>query len=88
VVAVRMKDLAAALARLESPSRELLDLSFRRGLPDEEIGQATHTDPTEVARQRAATLERLSEDLGLDGREQRDELFATLQDLPPRLWNP
>jgi DNA-directed RNA polymerase specialized sigma24 family protein len=82
-----MKELAAALARLEASSRALLDLSLRRGLPDEEIAEVTHSGPEEVARERAATLERLADDLGLDGREQRDELFATLQDLPPGLWN-
>jgi DNA-directed RNA polymerase specialized sigma24 family protein len=82
-----MQDLAAALARLDAPTRALLDLSLRRGLPDEEIAQVMRTDRDQVAGRRARALDRLAEELSLDGREQRDELFATLPDLPPRLWN-
>jgi hypothetical protein len=37
VVAVRMRELGAALTRLDPQSRALLDLSVRRALPDEEI---------------------------------------------------
>ena len=81
-----MQDVGAALARLDTPSRALLDLSLRRGVPDDEIADVSRTDTEEVAQRRAAALERLGDELGLDGREQRDELFATLQDLPPGLW--
>jgi DNA-directed RNA polymerase specialized sigma24 family protein len=86
VVAVRLEDLGAALSGLDMPSRALLDLSVRRGVPDEEIANVSRTDAAEVARRREAALDRLADELGLDGREQRDELFATLPDLPPRLW--
>jgi DNA-directed RNA polymerase specialized sigma24 family protein len=81
-----MQDLAAALARLDAPTRALLDLSLRRGLPDEEIAEVMRTDRDQVAGRRVAALDRLAEELSLDGREQRDELFATLPDLPPQLW--
>ena len=81
-----MDDLSAALAGLEASSRALLDLSLRRALSDEEIAQVLGSVPEEVARRRAKALEQLAGDLELDGREQRDELFATLQDLPPGLW--
>ncbi|MFN2616606.1 MAG: hypothetical protein ABR581_05710 [Thermoleophilaceae bacterium] len=87
MVAVRMKDLGSALAGLEPQARALLDLSRRRGLPDEEIARVTGGDSEEVRRRRAAALESLASELGLDGREQRDELFATLSDLPAELWN-
>ena len=81
-----MEDLGAALSRLDASSRELLELSRRRGLADDEVAELMRTDSQEVARRRAEILERLAADLGLDGREERDELFATLPDLPPRLW--
>jgi DNA-directed RNA polymerase specialized sigma24 family protein len=84
VVAVRMRELGAALARLEPQSRALLDLSVRRGLPDEEV--AGRLGESEVERRRAEVLERLAEDLHLDGRDARDELFATLPDLPAEYW--
>jgi DNA-directed RNA polymerase specialized sigma24 family protein len=81
-----MEDLGAALSRLDASSRELLELSRRRGLADDEVAELMRTDRQEVGRRRAEILERLAADLGLDGREERDELFATLPDLPPRLW--
>jgi DNA-directed RNA polymerase specialized sigma subunit len=81
-----MKDLGVALGRLDDQSRALLDLSLRRGMADEEIGEVLRVDAADVARRREELLERLASDLGLDGREQRDELFATLPDLPDALW--
>jgi DNA-directed RNA polymerase specialized sigma24 family protein len=86
MVAVRMKALGAALARLDDESRALLDLSLRRGMADEEIGGKLRVDPDRVADRRDELLDRLATELELDGREQRDELFATLPDLPDDLW--
>jgi DNA-directed RNA polymerase specialized sigma24 family protein len=85
VVAVRMRELGAALARLDPESRALLDLSVRRGLPDDEIA-GTVGRAEEVERRRGELLERLAEDLHLEGRDERDELFATLPDLPAEYW--
>jgi DNA-directed RNA polymerase specialized sigma24 family protein len=82
VVAVRMRELGAALARLDPASRALLDLSLRQGLPDEEVARRLGGRAEEVDRRRGEVLERLAEELHLDGREARDELFATLPDLP------
>jgi DNA-directed RNA polymerase specialized sigma24 family protein len=81
-----MEELGAALARLDMPSRALLDLSLRRGVADEEIAYVSRTDQGEIARRRATVLKRLATELGRDGREDRDELFATLPDLPTRFW--
>ena len=81
-----MKDLGAALAGLEPQTRALLELSLRRGMPDDEIAQVIGSDREEVARRRATALESLASELQLDGREQRDELLATLPDLPAALW--
>src|SRR5439155_24901995 len=86
VVAVRMRELGRALARMDDESRALLDLSLRRGLTDKEIAGTLRVEADEVGRRKAELLERLASDLGPEGREQRDELFATLQDLPKRLW--
>lgn len=81
-----MRELSAALERLDHESRALLDLSRRRGMADDEIGGVLRVDASEVARRREDAFERLATDLKLEGREQRDELFATLPDLPEALW--
>jgi DNA-directed RNA polymerase specialized sigma24 family protein len=81
-----MKEIGAALGRLDPRSRALLDLSLRRGMPDNEIAGVLRVDATEVERRRAEALEELASDLRLDGREQREELVATLPDLPGALW--
>jgi DNA-directed RNA polymerase specialized sigma24 family protein len=81
-----MEDARRALAKLDPQSRALLDLSLRRGLDDEDIGNVLRVDPEEVRRRRAAAFERLASDLGLGRQEERDELFATLQDLPADYW--
>ena len=83
-----MKAARDALARLDAESLALLELSVRRGLEDEEIGEFLRVDPAEVARRRDELLRQLAADLALDGREQRDELFATLPDLPWDYWRP
>jgi hypothetical protein len=43
-------------------------------------------DAGEVARRRGELFDRLADELSLGGRSERDELFATLPDLPPELW--
>jgi DNA-directed RNA polymerase specialized sigma24 family protein len=86
VVAVRMRELGAALAGLDPQSRALLDLSVRRGLADEQVAERLGGGAEEVERRRGEVLERLAADLHLDGREERDELFATLPDLPAEYW--
>ena len=83
-----MKAVREALAQLDAQSLALLELSVRRGLADEEIGEFLRVDPGEVAHRRDDLLERLARELGLEGREQRDELFATLPDLPWDYWRP
>ena len=87
MIAFRLSQLRDALARLDPGERALLDLSMRRELPDEEIADYLHVESEEVDRRRGETLERLAADLRLDGREQRDELLATLPDLPAEYWN-
>ena len=82
MVAVRMKDARRALSTLDPESRALLDLSLRRGLDDEDIANVLRVDEDEVKRRRSAAMDRLVQELGVETQEERDELFATLQDLP------
>jgi DNA-directed RNA polymerase specialized sigma24 family protein len=86
VVAARMKEMGAALAALDPVSRALLDLSMRRGLKDEEIAAVLNVPTEDVTRRREELLDGLAQQLGLDGREERDELFASLPDLPDSYW--
>jgi hypothetical protein len=81
-----MKDLSQALRGLDLESRALLELSMRPGMPEDEIGEFLRVDTDEVVRRRGELLERLAGELGLEGREERDELYATLQDLPHEYW--
>jgi DNA-directed RNA polymerase specialized sigma24 family protein len=83
-----MKAVREALAGLDAESLALLELSVRRGLGDEEIAEFLRVNPEEVLHRRDELFERLAAELGLDGREQRDELFATLPDLPWEYWRP
>ena len=59
---------------------------MKRGMSDDQIAAVLLAETGEVERRRSELLERLASELGLDGREQRDELFATLQDLPRQYW--
>jgi hypothetical protein len=86
VIAVRMRAARRALERLDPETRALLDLSIRRGLDDEDIASVLRVEPEEVVRRRKGALDQIASDLGLDTREERDELFATLPDLPPEYW--
>ena len=86
MIAARMRDIGAALGRLDDESRALLDLSIRRGMDDEEIAEVLRVDPDAVGRRREELLERLAADLGLEETWQREELLATLPDLPAELW--
>jgi len=86
VVAVTIKRLGEALAGLDAESRALLDLNVRRGMEESEIAEILNVDADNVASRRRKILEQLDSELGLETREDRDELRATLPDLPPKLW--
>jgi DNA-directed RNA polymerase specialized sigma24 family protein len=86
VVAVTMEKLRDELARLDPTDRALLDLNLRRGMEESEIAEVLNVDADEVSTRRERILEKLASDLGLETREQRDELRATLPDLPAKSW--
>jgi hypothetical protein len=59
------KQLAEALSRLDPRDREVLDYSLRRHVPDNDLAAVFDCGPSEVARMRAAAIERLADDLGV-----------------------
>jgi hypothetical protein len=72
------EQLAGALARLDPRERELLALSLRRRVPDEALARVYDIVPQEVARRRAAAIERLADELGA---QRGEDLGAVLQAL-------
>jgi len=81
-----MKRLGKALKGLDPTSRALLDLNVRRGMEEKEIAEMLDVDAAEVSTRREKILSGLDSELGLETREDREELRATLPDLPPELW--
>src|SRR3954471_13652400 len=77
-----------ALARLDPANRALLDLSLRRGMRPEEIGDLLGTDPESVIVARDSALEQLGAELGLDEAPDLGELRARLAALPGEAWTP
>lgn len=82
-----MKRLGAALGRLDATERALLDLNLRRGLDESEIAGLLSVDADEVSLRRERVLAGLADELDLESREDRDEMRATLPDLPAKYWN-
>jgi hypothetical protein len=76
----------AALSRLDPASRALLDLSLRRGMRPEEIGELLGTDPESVIVAREGALEQLASELGMDDVSELDEVRARLAELPAAAW--
>jgi hypothetical protein len=70
--------IAAALSRLAPESRALVELSYRRGLGDDEIGELLGVEPEEVARRREAAVS----GLGVTG-DQLDEYWNPGKDQEP-----
>ena len=78
------EQLVAALERLDPREREVLDLSLRRRVPDEALGEVYGLDPTEMAQRRTAAIERLSEDLGIQRGVDLGHMLQAL--LEPETW--
>lgn len=77
--------IAAALDRLDPETRALLELSGRRGLSDDEIGELLGVDAAEVKRRRAQAVSQVAEDLDARGAE-RAELRHQLADPRAPHW--
>jgi Anti-sigma-K factor rskA len=81
-----MDSFTAALGRLDPASRALLDLSLRRGMTPQAIGDLLGTNPDSVVAAREAALEQVARELDMDDRSQLDEVRARLAELPADAW--
>ncbi len=78
------QQLAEALGRMDPRDREILDYSLRRRVSDEDLGEILGGAPGDVARQRAAAVETLSKDLGVEGGSDLGHMLKQL--LEPETW--
>jgi hypothetical protein len=81
-----MDSFTAALGRLDPASRALLDLSLRRGMSPEEIGELLGTEPDSVVSAREAALEQLATELDTEDPSQLGEVRTRLAELPAEAW--
>lgn len=72
--------LSEALARLDPRDREVLDYSLRRHVPDADLAAIFGCGPSEVARMRAAAIERLADDLGVQRGADLGQVLTALLD--------
>ena len=72
------EQLTAALGRLDSRDRQILDYSLHRRVPDSDLGELFGGTPEEIARMRADAVGRLAKDLGI---ERGEDLGGLLKDL-------
>jgi len=79
------KQLSEALARLDPRDREVLDYSLRRHVPDSDLAAIFDCGPSEVARMRAAAVERLADDLGVQRGTDLGQVLTALLD--HATWN-
>ena len=76
--------LAEALARLDPRDREVLYLSLRRRVPDEDLAEFFECSPGDVARMRATAIERLSYEMGVERGSDLGHMLKELLD--PATW--
>ena len=75
---ISTEQLVAALEELAPQDRELLELSLRRRVPDEALATLFEVDEGEVARRRAAAIDRLSSSLDLQRGEDLGHVLKAL----------
>jgi hypothetical protein len=71
---------------MDPASRALLDLSLRRDVRPEDIGELLGTDPESVILAREGALERLASELGMAGVSELDDVRVRLAELPGEAW--
>jgi L,D-transpeptidase catalytic domain len=79
------EQIAAALERLDPADREVLHLSLRRRVPDADLAEVMGGEPGDVPRRRAAAIDRLAEDLGVQRGEDLGHMLKALLD--PDAWD-
>lgn len=83
---MRTDQIPAGLRRLEPERRALLELSFRRGVSDDDIAELLNVAPAEVHRRREEGIQRLSDVLALDRPDERERLAMRLSAMPQEAW--
>lgn len=78
--------LAAAVGRLDQRSRLLLYLSVGHRIPDGELADFLGTDLSSISRERARSIERITDDLGMTSVTELAEVLAALPELPQDTW--
>lgn len=78
------EQLAEALAQLDPRDREVLDYSLRRHVPDEDISSVFGLEPNEIAQLRAAAVDHLSTQMGVERGEDLGQVLRLL--LEPATW--
>lgn len=79
---IEREQLAEALAGLDARDREVLDLSLRRRVPDEDLASVYAVEAAEIARRRAGAVERLSGALGVQRGEDLGHMLKLLLEGP------
>jgi hypothetical protein len=88
ILSLPTDSFTVALGNLDPANRALLDLSLRRGMRPEEIGELLGTDPESVIVAREHALEQLSAELGAERAGDLDDVRARLAELPSEAWTP
>src|SRR3954469_1082070 len=86
ILSLPMDSFTAALGRLDPASRALLDLSLRRGMKPEDIGDLLGTESESVVVAREAALEQLATELEMADVSQLDGVRTRLAELPAEAW--
>lgn len=86
MLTVPVDRLSVALLELDAGERALLDLSLRRGVPDDEIAELLRTEPAEVDRGREEVLALLAEVLEVEGADRTARIRLSLLSLPESAW--
>ena len=73
---IRSEQLSEALDRIDPRDRELLALSLRRRVPDDDLARLYDCEPAEVARRRARAIECLADEMDL---QRGEDLGAVLR---------
>jgi len=76
--------LVTALESLDPRDRELLEFSLRRRVPDEDLARVYETDAADLARRRAAAVDRLADALEIKRGEDLGTMLKAL--LEPGTW--
>ena len=79
------EQLASALDRLDPRDREMLSLSLRRRVPDDDLARMYDIDAGEVARRRAGAIDRLYGQLGIQRGEDLGAVLKAL--LEDEIWS-